>query len=80
MHASQQNRPYSSAIIQAHQLTDRIAIIGNASLAGASDMLLSEKQYAIGRTLAEDSVHINLGENPAFNENYMEQMLFPVEY
>lgn len=62
------------------QLTDRIAIIGNASLAGATDMLLSEKQYAIGRRLAEDSVHINLGGNPAFNENYMEQMLFPVEY
>ena len=57
-------------------LVSRVRIIGNGSLSGAAEMLLHSAQQAGGRALAKDSQHVNLGGNPKFNENYMEQILF----
>ena len=60
-----------------NELTDRTTILGNAALSGAIRVLLcpEEKQKLEG--ISELSEHINLGGNPKFNENYIEEMLFP---
>lgn len=57
-------------------LASRVRIIGNGSLSGAAEMLLHSAQQAGGRALAKESQHVNLGGNPKFNENYMEQILY----
>ena len=59
------------------ELVSKAKVIGNAALAGASRLLLDTGVMAEIRTIANNSRHYNLGGNPAFNENYMEQMLFP---
>ena len=59
------------------ELVSKAKVIGNAALAGASRLLLDAGAMAEIRTIANNSRHYNLGGNPAFNENYMEQMLFP---
>ena len=59
------------------ELVPRVKVIGNAALGGASSLLLDEEGERATTAIAEKSVHVNLGGNPAFNENYMEQMLFP---
>lgn len=59
------------------RLVRKTKIIGNAALAGASRLLLDSTASQEIRTIAENSRHYNLGGNPVFNENYMEQMLFP---
>lgn len=60
-------------------LTDKVTVIGNGSLSGSGAMLLREERLAAGRALAKGSRHVNLGGNPRFNENYMEQILFETE-
>ena len=60
-------------------LADKVTVIGNGSLSGAGAMLLREERLAAGRALAKGSRHVNLGGNPRFNENYMEQILFETE-
>lgn len=57
-------------------LQDRVQVIGNGSLTGAAAILLNQNQKALAQKLAVESTHINLGGNPKFNANYMEQMLF----
>ncbi len=57
-------------------IQDRVKVIGNASLTGASAMLLNQRQKESGQALAMSAKHVNLGGNPRFNQNYMEQMLF----
>ncbi|MGN0998969.1 MAG: ASKHA domain-containing protein [Faecousia sp.] len=57
-------------------LQGRVQVIGNGSLSGAAAVLLNQNQKTLAQKLAEESVHINLGGNPRFNANYMEQMLF----
>ena len=57
-------------------IQDRVRVIGNASLTGASAMLLNQRQKESGQALAMSAKHVNLGGNPRFNQNYMEQMLF----
>ena len=59
------------------ELADKAKVIGNAALAGASRLLLDPAALAGIRTIAQNSRHYNLGGNPVFNANYMEQMLFP---
>lgn len=59
------------------KLRDRVRIIGNAALSGAVDMLRNREQVMTAEKIASNSFHVNLGGNPVFNENYMEQMLFP---
>ena len=57
----------------------RVKVIGNAALAGAAALLLDEARVADTERLAALSEHVNLGGNPRFNENYMDEMLFPDE-
>ena len=59
------------------ELVPKAKVIGNAALAGASRLLLDETALPAIRTIAQNAQHYNLGGNPVFNENYMEQMLFP---
>lgn len=59
------------------ELEEKVKVIGNAALAGAAMMLLDPDAVAGGAKIAGQSQHINLGGNPEFNNNYMEQMLFP---
>lgn len=58
-------------------LASRVKAIGNASLAGASRLLLDQGAMRIAQDIAEKSQHVNLGGNPRFNEHYIDQMLFP---
>lgn len=59
------------------ELVSKAKVIGNAALAGASRLLLDPLAKEEIRAIAESSRHFNLGGNPVFNNNYMEQMLFP---
>lgn len=59
------------------KLTDRVKVIGNASLAGAVGMLKNRHMVAAAEKIAGNTTHVNLGGNPVFSEKYMEQMLFP---
>ena len=53
--------------------------IGNAALAGAVTLMLDSASVGTLNAFAQSAEAVNLGGNPAFNENYMEQMLFPFE-
>ncbi|MGN0563707.1 MAG: ASKHA domain-containing protein, partial [Candidatus Heritagella sp.] len=57
-------------------LENRVQILGNAALSGAAELLLNQNQLETVRSLAAGSVHLNLGGNPRFNENYMDALLF----
>lgn len=57
-------------------LQNRVQVIGNGSLTGASAILLNRGQKALAQSIAKESTHISLGGNPKFNEHYMEQMIF----
>ena len=61
------------------ELEEKVQVIGNAALAGASQLLLDSRKLETLRTIAANSKHWNLGGNPKFNENYMNAMLFPME-
>ena len=61
------------------ELVSKAKVIGNAALAGASRLLLDEAALPVIREIARSSRHYNLGGNPTFNANYMEQMLFPYD-
>ena len=61
------------------ELSSRVKAIGNASLAGASRLLLDQNAMRTAQEIAEKSQHVNLGGNPKFNEHYIDQMLFPEE-
>lgn len=51
-------------------------VLGNAALAGAAMLLLSQDQLDSIRALASLAVPVPLGGQAAFNEAYIEQMLF----
>ena len=59
------------------ELKDRVRVIGNGALSGALTLLLDRNQLRKTQSLADASRHVNLGGNPKFNANYMEQMMFP---
>lgn len=61
------------------EMAGRVKAIGNASLAGASRLLLDQQTMRRAQEIAEKSRHVNLGGNPKFNEHYIDQMLFPYE-
>lgn len=61
------------------ELADCVKAIGNASLAGASRLLLDQNAMRRAQEIAETSQHVNLGGNPKFNDHYIDQMLFPYE-
>ena len=59
------------------ELASKVKVIGNASLSGSVRLLLDRNSLAEAEGIAQKSSHVNLGGNPRFNENYMEQMFFP---
>ena len=61
------------------EMAGRVKAIGNASLAGASRLLLDQNAMRTAQEIAGKSKHVNLGGNPKFNEHYIDQMLFPFE-
>lgn len=60
-------------------LADQARVLGNAALAGALMLLLDCGARAQAETLAASARQLNLGGNPKFNENYIDQMFFPEE-
>lgn len=58
------------------ELLDRISVIGNAALAGASMLLLNEKMRENAKNVAKNASVVELSSNPVFSELYMENMLF----
>lgn len=58
-------------------LAKKAQAIGNASLDGASMLLLNQTNINKIAALANESQHVALGGNPAFNDAFMEHMLFP---
>lgn len=59
------------------ELEDRAVILGNAALTGASQILLNRHLWHRAESIGAMATHVNLGGNPVFNQQYMEQMLFP---
>ncbi len=59
------------------QLAQVVEVIGNASLTGASSLLLNADRLDDLAALAQRSIHVELGGNPLFNEYYMDEMMFP---
>ena len=57
-------------------LAGRVVILGNAALAGASEMLLDGEAVSFSKEIAAKAVHVDLGGNPLFNELFVEHMLF----
>ena len=57
-------------------LAAKARAIGNASLEGASRLLLSREEGEKARGIAARSRHVALGGNPMFNERYIENMMF----
>ncbi|MBQ7945007.1 MAG: DUF4445 domain-containing protein [Lachnospiraceae bacterium] len=58
---------------------DKIKVIGNASLKGAASMLTDESLKNKAHEMISQASYVNLGGMSAFNENYIDEMLFPEE-
>ena len=58
------------------ELLDRTVVLGNGAIAGAAMALLNRDTRQILTEIAKESVHVNLGGNPSFNEKYVEHMFF----
>ena len=59
------------------RLIPRVKVVGNAALAGACQILLSQADLEHARSIAAKASHVELGGNPLFNTLYMEHMMFP---
>lgn len=60
------------------ELEDKVKVIGNGSLSGAKEILLDENMKKRSAEIASNSVHVDLGGNPMFNDSYVEHMFFPI--
>ena len=60
-------------------LIARTEVIGNAALDGTVMTLLRGESLHELRRIASCASHVDLGGNPVFNEQYVEQMFFPEE-
>ena len=58
------------------ELKNKEAVLGNASLTGATELIFDTYKISKLKILADNSQHINIGGDPLFNENYIEQMMF----
>ena len=58
------------------ELAERTCVLGNAALSGAARALLNQKERQLLSEIAAKSTHVNLGGNPRFNENYVDNMFF----
>lgn len=60
-------------------LAEKAQAAGNAALSGALQLLLDRNSRAQAEKIANSAQLLNLGGNPKFNENYIDQMFFPDE-
>lgn len=60
-------------------LVSKARVLGNAALSGAAMLLLDTGCRSKAMQLAQAAHQLNLGGNPKFNENYIDQMFFPEE-
>jgi len=60
-------------------LIDRTSVLGNAALDGTVMTLLQGESQPELRRIATCAKHVDLGGNPLFNEQYVENMFFPEE-
>ena len=58
------------------ELTDRVTVLGNAALTGASMLLLCADLRPVCETLARETRVVELAANPVFVSEYMERMMF----
>ena len=58
------------------ELTDRVTVLGNAALTGASMLLLCADLRPACETLAKETRVVELAANPVFVSEYMERMMF----
>lgn len=57
-------------------MTARTVVLGNAALAGASQLLLDAASIPAAQAIAQNARTIQLGGNPGFNQRYMDNMMF----
>lgn len=57
-------------------IADRVSVIGNAALAGATMLLLDPARKDEIRRLADSAVSVRLSGHPAFSEHYMDAIAF----
>lgn len=60
-------------------LIERTSVLGNAALDGTVMTLLQGESQTELRRIATCAKHVDLGGNPLFNEQYVENMFFPEE-
>lgn len=58
------------------ELTDKTVILGNASLSGASALLLSADLIKTAETLAKEIKTVDLASSPLFAEEYIKNIMF----
>ncbi len=58
------------------ELTDRVTVLGNAALTGASMLLLRADLHPVCERLAKETKIVELATNPVFVSEYMERMMF----
>lgn len=59
------------------ELAKKARVLGNAAMTGALRILLDQRMRPQAEALADAAKQLNLGGNPNFNENYIDQMFFP---
>lgn len=59
------------------ELAEKVRVIGNAALSGATRLLLNTDELAVLSPIVATARHVSLGGNPWFNDTYIEEMLFP---
>ena len=62
------------------ELADCTCVLGNAALSGAARALLNQNERQLLSEIAANSSHVNLGGNPRFNENYVDNMFFGEDF
>jgi len=58
------------------KLSQRVEVLGNASLTGAEMLLLNQSFREQGKSIATHAIPVLLGGNAMFSEQFMERMLF----
>ena len=58
------------------KLTEKVKVVGNAALSGASMLLLDKNKRPRAASLAKEAIVVDLATNPVFVESYMTGMLF----
>lgn len=60
-------------------LADRVTVLGNSALSGASRMLLDQSLVAAAKTISRQAVHVPLSGSSRFSRHFMNTMLFGEE-